>query len=316
MLSLIKSAHTRQGDSMPPFSVIIISLGRQDQLKKCLSSLPKDARYIVVGLEEGSSLGARLNQAMESVPDEWILLIDESAQLTKNYVEQSLLILEDKRVDILGGPDVPVEDSFFLQSRAIALSSPFCTGTTFVRHRGLGKKLLASDEERLTHRAFWIRKSVIEKGMSFDETDSFFKAFFLQKSKQNGFGVYYHPMIKVLVGGGQNVKELWMESFSSGFYRSELNRRKMSSGSEIFWLPAVFFLMHLLILVDLDLFLEGVKLYAGLVICVSIGLSMKRRKVFSFPLVAIMHYFIVMAYGIGFLCERLVQVVGNSKKEL
>lgn len=301
---------------MPSYSVVILSQGQENQLTKCLQSLPREVTPKILYLSS-IPLGTQLNQFLAQIDSDWVLLIDEIVELPENYVTLSLPFLEDQRVQVLGGPDYPQKElASFGKARAIVLSSPFCTGATFARHRSIGKKLVVSDEEQLSHRAFWIKRESVMAKVQFMNADLFLKAFFLQRCKEEGVGVFYHPKVFVMTSGAKNFSELWSESMKAGFYRSSLIRQKLASGSEIFWLPAVFVLMHFLIFIEVNTFYSLARLYAGLILTVSIGLSIKQKRGGLFPLVAVMHYVIVVGYGLGFLKERITQLVGKSKKEL
>jgi hypothetical protein len=101
--------------------------------------------------------------------------------------------------------------------------------------------------------------------------------------------------------------------FTRGYVRSEIVSSKESSHGEVFWLPLFFVLGHLVLLIDQNLFLHLAQLYLGVVGFVSIGLSLRIGMVWLSPIILIFHYIFVMAYGLGFLTQRLNNLIRLKK---
>jgi hypothetical protein len=233
-------------------------------------------------------------------------LLDDDAYWPTGYAELAADLIKDDSVDLVGGPDFPAAGMGPVAlALALALSSPFCTGTTFARHRSLGNRKVAADEEKLTSCNLWVRKAALE-GISFPE--DFLRGeetVFLQVLKARGARLCYDPRLRVGHHRRRSISALARPAFLSGFYRSRVLRLKLSSGGEVFWLPSVFVLLHLLALVHWSGFVELGKIYLGLTLSVSLGLAVKGRKPWLFPLVAFLHWYIVVSYGLGFLAERM-----------
>lgn len=318
---------------MVSYSVLIITHGREELLMKCLDSLHSDSKeWQLILMANGMPLsesiiakansltkhctllssdiqmlpGRARNEAMKSAEGEWIFFIDDDSYVLPNYWETVFPLLENDKIDVLGGPDSAAKGMSALSfSLAIALSSPFCTGATFSRHKSLGKKLVHADEEKLTSCNLWVRRSAIA-GISFpEEYKRAEENLFLQRLTAAGKGLYYHPKLKVAHFRRTSFITLFRPTYFSGYYRSRLLREKMTSGSEAFWLPSLFVLLHLLIFIEPIAFWSLVKLYVGIIFFVSFGLSVRAKKFWLFPLVGFLHYFIVFLYGIGFIAERL-----------
>lgn len=325
---------------MVSFSVIIITHGREEQLMKCLDSLqPPVSHWQLIILGNGVELssvikdkalsltanftelhsevqltpGKARNLALLSADQDWIYFIDDDAHVLPGYWDIVLPLLCESKIDVLGGPDSPAKGMGSLaMSLAITLSSPFCTGMTFARHKGLGQKLQAADEEKLTSCNLWVRRSEVSDVTFPEDYLRAEETLFLQKLKMNGLGMYYHPKLKVGHFRRKRLSELFRPTFYAGFYRSKLMRDSKASDDVAFWLPSFFVLLHLLIFLDPVSFWSLVRLYLGIISFVSFGLAVRAKKFWLFPLIVFLHYFVVFMYGIGFLVER-IRRKNNSK---
>ena len=315
------------------FSIIIITHGREELLMKCLDSLrPNESQWQLIlyanglGLSEEILLKARAlttqftlvqseeqhppgrarNLAMETAEGEWIYFIDDDAYVLPGYWDLASTLLQKPNVEVLGGPDSPAKGMSALSlSLAIALSSPFCTGTTFFRHKSLGRKLVVANEEKLTSCNLWVKRSAL-KDVRFPE--DYIRAeetLFLQELKAQGAGVFYHPQLKVAHFRRTHFAQLWRPTFYAGVYRSRLMREKVVSGGNKFWLPSIFVLLHLTMFIDPITFWVLAQLYVGTILFVSLGLASRERKTWLFPIIAFLHYFVVFMYGVGFLVDRV-----------
>lgn len=318
---------------MVSFSVIIVTHGREDLLMKCLDSLrPEGVTWQLILVANGKKLrediltkanslsseltiietdsllrpGKARNLAMEKVTGEWIYFIDDDAFVLPGYWQTVIPFLSDTNIDVLGGPDSPANGmNKFSYSLALALSSPFCTGTTFFRHKPYGSKLQYADEEKLTSCNLWVRTSAL-KGADFPE--DYIRAeenLFLQKLKANGSHLFYHPKLMVAHFRRTKIAQLWRPTFYAGYSRSRLMKEKLKKGNEAFWLPSFFVILHSLILIEPMTFWYLARMYAGIVIFASIAICMRVNRIGLFPLVSFFHYYVVFIYGVGFLAERL-----------
>jgi glycosyltransferase involved in cell wall biosynthesis len=320
------------------FSVIIVTHAREELLMKCLDSLHPGveswqliivangkelnsdlkskasaltSNFILIDTDEIFPPGKARNQAVLSAEGEWIFFLDDDAIVLPGYWEIALPLLKETKIDVLGGPDSPAEGMNTLgMALALTLASPFCTGATFVRHKPQGRKLLPADEEKLTSCNLWVRKSSIN-GIRFPE--DYLRAeeiVFLQKLKQSGRAEFYHPGLKVAHHRRTKLQQLLKPTYYAGFYRSKLIKEKLKTGNEAFYLPAFFVLLHLLFFLEPLSFWYLARLYLGIILFVSLGISVQAKRFSLFPLVAFLHYFVVFMYGIGFISERIHRIKG------
>jgi glycosyltransferase involved in cell wall biosynthesis len=315
------------------FSVLIITHGRKELLMKCLQSLKiLEGEWQLILLSNGEALsteilecaakltpnftplqsteylspGAARNLAFKSVQGEWVYLIDDDAYLTDHYWKIIKPFLSDERLDVIGGPDSPAEGMGYLATAlAITLSSPFCTGATFSRHQSLGKKLIQADEEKLTSCNLWVRMGSLGEVRFPEDYQRAEENYFLQRLGQVGARMFYHPKLTVCHYRRTKLSKLLRPSFLAGYYRSKLIREKFTTGNEAFWLPSLFVFLHFLFFFEPITFWSLVKLYTGIILSVSLGLSARAGKIYLFPAVAFLHYFIVFLYGLGFIAERV-----------
>lgn len=325
---------------MSEISVLIITHGREELLSKCLSSLRElKAPFNLILVARGQALSPEIlnlarevslevlthataekvtpgfarNEGLKLVQTPWVFLIDDDAYLLSGYGDILAPLIANEKVDVLGGPDTPAPKmTAFSQALAITLASPFCTGTTFARHRPLGKNLIPANEEKLTSCNLWIRMKSLN-GIEFPED---FKrgeeVQLLHQMDISGARMFYHPKMKVGHFRRKNLWDLFRPTFYAGYYRSKILKQGQFTGGEVFWLPSIFILLHLLIFLSPEMFLELVKIYLGMILAVSLGLSSKSGKPWLFPVVGLLHYFIVASFGLGFLYERIKALVSNA----
>jgi GT2 family glycosyltransferase len=315
------------------YSIIIVTHGREELLMKCLESLTGEVEewqlilvangetlsdeilqkaaeltpsFTLVSAPEVLTPGKARNMGLEKVEAEWIYFLDDDAYVLPGYWDLARVCRSEPKIEVFGGPDSPAKGMNVLAtSLSLALSSPFCSGTTFGRHKSKGKKLQYADEEILTSCNLWVKKQSLD-GITFPE--NFNRAeeiVFLQKLKKEGKGLYYHPKLKVAHHRRSRLKELWRPTFFAGYFRSRLMKEKLSKGNTEFWLPAFFVLLHLLVFLDPLAFWYLVRMYVSIILFVSIGIAMQVKRFWLFPVIAFMHYYIVFVYGVGFLSERL-----------
>lgn len=318
---------------MVSFSVVIISHGQEDQLQKCLGSLRpgiENGQIILVGngslisestyafaraltpdvevvnFEEKQTEGKARNAALPFVKHEWIYFVDESAYLSPKYFEHLTPLLNQERIEVLGGPEVFAKSmNSFSQSYAITLGSPFCSGKSFTRHQPKGRQLIPASEEMLTSANIWIRTHLIRE-VTFPENYKYKEdTAFLVDLTNFGAKMFYYPSLIVARHHELSLKGMWRETFDSGFYRSEFMKEKKNAGSFSFWLPALFVLSHGLALASPEAFWLFARIYLGLVVMMSLNLAARKQKLGLFLQISFLHYFIVMVYGLGFLGSRL-----------
>jgi glycosyltransferase involved in cell wall biosynthesis len=315
------------------FSVLIITHGREELLLKCLDSLRPPAekwQLIIVAnglplseaviakansitsevdilnLESKATPGKSRNEGLKLVRYEWVYLIDDDAYVYPGYFETVQPLLNQERIDVLGGPDSPAKgmDSFS-EALAITLSSPFCTGKTFGRHKSKGRQMIPANEEILTSCNLWIRAHFFhdvhfpESYLRTEET-----ALLLDLEKR-GAHMFYHPKLVVAHHRRKDLKSLFNPTFYAGYYRSKVLKDKAAKDQGFFWMPSLFVLLHLLVFISPELFLTLARIYLGIIVLMSLNLASRRKKIGLFAYISLLHYFIVFVYGLGFISNRL-----------
>lgn len=289
---------------MTLLTIIIISHGRERLLSKCLDSLLQrdDVQVIVRKIDDDLSPGRVRNLALNEAQGQWVFFLYEDSHVGAHYWENLLPLLNDSKIDVVGGPVLPSSGiDAVSRSLSLALASSFCTGATFARYQALGKKLMVADEEKLSVANLWIRRELLNDAKFPEDYLRGEEILLLQELKARGAGTYYLPrLITYQFHEMRPMDFLW-----EGYYRSKLMKRKIAPGQEVYWLPAIFILLHFFVFLDLTLFWTMARLYWGIIAFVSLGLSMRSLQPWLFPLVALMHYFVVLFYGVGFILERL-----------
>ncbi len=288
-----------------PFELVLFANGLSfsESFQQYLSTYP--AAVQIGSSDEQLSPGAARNKAMLLTTGDWVHLIDDDSYWTAGYWDSVKDLLSDPHFEVIGGPDGPARPmSYFQESVAIALSSPLCTGVTFARHQGLGRSLVPATEEKLTSCNLWIRRDILMDHPFSEDFKSAEENFLLRALEKENRRMFYHPRLKVGHFRRKTLGSLFRPTLGAGYWRSRLLKSFKGSG-HMFWLPSLFVLLHLIVLVNPGIFFELAKAYVLIVLFVSMGLSSRRNSFFHFPLVAFLHYLIVFLYGTGFLLERL-----------
>lgn len=318
---------------MVSFSIIIITHGREDLLLKCLESLNPPvgnwqlilvangfplsdsiiskakgltSEFDLVELSTAQSEGRAKNLARELVKYDWIFFLGEDVYLLPKYFDTLMPLLSQDKIDILGGPDIPAKKmSYLADAFAMALSSPFCTGKTFARHRSVGKLIIPADEKKLNACNLWMRSSLFNELRFPEDYLQNEEISVLLDLEGHGANMFYHPLLMVGHFRTSKITSICSSTFLSGFYRSQLFKEKSTSGEFHFWLPSIFVLGHLLVIFSPYWFLFFGRLYFCLILMMGLSLASRRRNILLFPMITFFHYLIVFSYGLGFLSYRL-----------
>jgi succinoglycan biosynthesis protein ExoA len=285
----------------------LVLLGNGEALSPAIREKARGLTEHVVFLETAAPLapGAARNLALREAQGEWLFFIDDDAVVLPGYWEVLFPLLAEEKVDVLGGPDAPAAGMNALGTAlALALASPFCTGTTYARHRAIGIQLRSADEQRLTSCNLWVRRSALASASFPEDYLRGEETLFLQRLAAAKRRLFYHPRLRVGHHRRAKLRQLLRPTFYAGFYRSRLLREKLRPGAGAFWLPAVFVLLHLLFFVDAAAFWYLARMYVGLILFVAVGVGTQAKRPGLIPLIAFLHYFVVFMYGVGFLVER------------
>jgi len=315
------------------FSVLIITHGREELLLKCLDSLrPQTEKWQLIIVANGLAVSERVltlahslttevdilqldtketpgksrNQGIKLARYDWVYFIDDDAYVYPRYFETAIPLLTQSKIDVLGGPDSPAKGmDHFSQALAITLASPFCTGQTFNRHNKKGKELIAANEEILTSCNLWVRTQLLKEVQFPEDYLRTEETALLLDLQKKGARMFYHPALVVAHHRRKDLISLFKPTFQAGYYRSKVLKDKSIRGGALFWLPTLFVLLHLLIFISPAFFLVLTRIYVGLIVMMSLNLAARRQKIGLFGTVAMLHYFIVFVYGLGFLSHRL-----------
>jgi len=315
------------------FSVLIITHGREELLLKCLDSLrpqvekwqliivanglPVSEKVLtlahsltsevdILQLEAKENPGKSRNEGIKLARHEWVYFIDDDAYVYPRYFETVMPILGQSRIDVLGGPDSPAKGmDHFSEALAITLASPFCTGQTFNRHNKKGKELISANEEILTSCNLWVRTQLLREVQFPEDYLRTEETALLLDLQKKGARMFYHPALVVAHHRRKDLASLLRPTFQAGYYRSKVLKDKSVRGGALFWLPSLFVVLHFLIFISPAFFLVLARIYVGLIVMMSLNLAARRQKIGLFGTIAMLHYFIVFVYGLGFLSHRL-----------
>lgn len=321
---------------MMKITVLIVTYKRETLLLNCLKSLKQLQQYFdleVVLFVNGETLspltktrvqdsvqnltileekrttpGIARNKALQSAMGDWVFFLDDDAYLPDDYAQKvSKLMRENPSFQCFGGPDVmPSHSDSFQESLAITLSSPFCTGPTFRRHKIQEKMPYQAGEKDLTSCHLWVKKDIlIKNNIKFAETfHRGEETTFLQDITNSKIVMWAVPSLFVFHERRRHFKELLRPLFYGGYYRSHITNSVWS----MFSLPALMVLMHSLLFISLPAFIVLAEVYFLMAASMSFYLCWKAKRMERIPMVIVLHYVIVTLYGCGYLFERLTRL--------
>lgn len=287
------------------FQLVIFENGipLSESVKDYLKTYP--AEVVAGGSAVQLTPGRARNEALLLATGEWVHFIDDDSYWIPGYWKIVQPLLSKPEIDVLGGPDGPAKAmNNFQQSVSLALASPLCTGMTYGRHLPVGDSLSRATEERLTSCNLWVRRNLLKERPFPEDFKRAEETVLLLELQKEGRRMYYHPKLRVGHHRRKNLQAMLRPMVGAGYWRSRLLRKSEVPGV-MYWLPAVFVLLHLTVLVSPSLFLTMAKVYAMIIAWVSVGLCLQRNHVNKIFQVIVLHYLIVFFYGAGFIMERL-----------
>lgn len=326
------------------FTVIIVTHGRWNDLKRCLKEIffqwrgREDAEILILlnGKDEETerhlndypslkifktsflSPAEARNILIRKARGSYLCCLDDDAVPAEHYFFKACdFIRRHPGVDVFGGPETVCHDaSFFEKTVGMALSSPMATAVTRWRHRqesgGLARR---GDETRLILCNLWFKREIFHKeGFGFD--GRFFRNeenVLLWQLHTAGKIIESLPFLLVYHRKKKNISLLMKAVF-----RSARNRLKSfflfpASLSFIYFLPMcfVFYLVSLLIVPPVFYRIPLV-LYVLLSLFFSMREAWRRERFFYFPSVFFIQISMNMGYGIAFWVELFS--LGNRQR--
>lgn len=288
------------------FELQLILVSNGDKVSpKVQEELSENFQNLTVLEEKRMTPGVARNLGLNYVTGDWVFFIDDDATLPVGYGKNVLELIKNNPLwDAFGGPDsMPEQSNNFQQSLAIALSSPFCTGPTFRRHFKQNKDPYIASEKDLTSCHLWVKSKVIkESKIRFaEEFHRGEETTFLQDLEKMGAHLWAVPSLSIFHERRKTFKQLLRPLFYGGYYRSHITKSILTP----FSLPSLMVLLHSLLFVIPEAFILLSEIYFLLIATTSFILCARERKLSNVALVSVLHYTIVMLYGVGFLYERV-----------
>lgn len=283
--------------------VVVVVNGSDAATENWLTEWAATRPWLEFSVQTALSPGAARNAGMTRLSGDWCFFIDDDAAVPSTYLNEFLKLQQlHPQVEVWGGPDAPElhPPTPLADAVGIALSSPLCTGPTVSRHHPDGHEARPADERWLTSCNLWVKSKWLSGIQYPEENRRGEETVFLQRLAEAGATTWYAPTLQVWHARRSEWKPIARASFWGGYWRSR--NCKEASGSGVFWLPAVFVLLHLLLLTD-----WGVPL--AVIWCAGV-MPVALRKADHKPpgvwgRVVILHWLIPFSYGLGFLSERI-----------
>lgn len=317
--------------SDPVISIICPVRNELEHIKQCLDSLlsqdfdkSKIEILIVDGMsEDGTRLivkeyaennqniklldnpkkivSSAMNIGIREAKGEIIARVDGHTFLEKDYLKNSVELLNKTKADNVGGLMRPVVTNYFSQCVALSTSTPFGVGNAAFHY---------SKKEQFVDTVYLgvYPKKVLEKIKLFDEE--------LVRNQddelnlriiKNGGKILLSPRIKSYYHPRSSLSTLWRQYFQYGFWKVRVIQKHKTPASWRHLVPGAF-VLSLLCSFILSFYMKfGHLLFLGILIsyftsCLLISFYLSLKKGWKyFPLLPVVFAVLHFSYGIGFL---------------
>jgi len=262
------------------------------------------------------TIPAGLNRAIEAARGQYILRLDAHSIPYPNYVEKSILALEQGRGDNVGGvwEIRPGGKGWIAETIAAAAAHPFAVGDALYRH---GTR--AAEVDTVPFGAY--RKTLIEKIGNYDEnllTNEDYE--FNTRIRQAGGRLWLDPEIRSVYFARSTLRALAQQYWRYGFWKWRMLRRYPKTLRWRQALPPLFVLglptgILLALLFPILWYLVGVviALYFSVLLFAGLQTAVRLRRAVMVPglllAIPLMHF----AWGGGFLWSILTSLGGHQR---
>jgi succinoglycan biosynthesis protein ExoA len=286
--------------------IIIADGGSTDGTRKIIEELQAGLSNLYLIDNPGKIVSCGLNLAMRQAKGEVIVRIDGHCEIAHDYVSRCVAHLLDDGVDCVGGPVTTVGETYTARVIAAAMSSTFGVGGSTFRVAGNG----AAFVDTVPFPGF--RRQTIERVGPFDEElvrnqdDEY--SYRLRKS---GGRILLTPDIHSRYHSRASLRKLGKQYFEYGFWKVRVLQKHARQMSARQFIPPLFVLTLLLLLVTAPIFLISKLLLATVILAYATvnflaTLLIARRS--GWTLLALLPFAFATihgAYGLGFLFGML-----------
>lgn len=245
------------------------------------------------------------NYCFQYADGSYIHYLDDDTIVPLNfYANLEKFLKLHQEADIVGGPDLAPANSNFSQiAFALALMSPFCSGSTYRRHTISSKNIIAATEKNLTLANLIVRKSFMQKN-NLEFNAKYFRNEenkLLLESQKIGAQMFYNPELFIYHYRREKISNSLRGVLFSGYYRTRL---VFDEGFKKQWpflvLPFLFIGSNLYFFLKFDfstLFI--ISLYALVSYISSLYLCFTQKQLDKIILVWPLHYLFPLYFSMG-----------------
>jgi succinoglycan biosynthesis protein ExoA len=242
----VRSILAQESPAAGFFEVIVADGMSDDGTRDILERLKKeDARLRVID-NPGRIVSSGLNAAIQAAQGKIIIRMDAHTQYDRDYIRQSVQVLEETGVDKVGGPWLAKGEGFISRAVAAAFQSPFAAGGA----RGHDPAYEGAVD--LVYLGCW-RREVFERIGLFDEElvrnqDDEFDF----RLKLAGGSIWQSPRIRSCYTPRSSLRKLFKQYMQYGYWKLRVMQKHKMPASLRHLVPGIFvFLLFTLPLVSL-----------------------------------------------------------------
>jgi glycosyltransferase involved in cell wall biosynthesis len=289
--------------SLGDFEVIIVEDGSEIESKHVVKEFEEQLRVRYLFQENTGPALAR-NYGADHAQGEFLIFFDSDCIIPEHYFRELDEVISGSAIDAFGGPDSASEHSSYIQ-KAInySMTSFFTTGGI----RGGDKSM-----EKFKPRSFnmGVKKNVYEAVRGFRDLRFGEDIDLSLRLEQEGFNIKLIPSAWVYHQRRTNFRQFFKQTFNSGMARIVLNQLFPGSMKMVHYLPFVFVIAHVFIILFGTLYVSDAWLLVlPFPLAVMADSAIKNRSLVVGFYSVIASYVQLFGYGLGWLKAAFIRYI-------
>jgi len=240
---------------LPVVTVIIAAPPDMAEVKAVAAArqmnYPAESLEIIIA--RGRQPSVQRNKATQTAAGEWIYFLDDDSIPQPQNLRQAAIHFHQSEIAMIGGPNIcPPEASFLEKVFALVLASWLAFGPSRARYTPVGKVRATGEKELILCNLIVRRRTFLESGGFNESLYPNEENALMDELQKRNFQLIYNPQILVHRRPRRTMKAFLKMLFNYGRGRAEQFRVHPTPGSALNFVPPIFCLyLVLLLLVEI-----------------------------------------------------------------